>query len=139
VAEAAAAHGLSEDAAALYLMLLALPSPTDRRQADWLGWKPARLKAARAELAATDLVIAGTRPRAGRGLFLPGPWHPMASPHPPVEKWKGEAVGVTERGGLAYGAILPRLPMAELYQAAWRRVRSGDGPRYEELAGRRGR
>jgi hypothetical protein len=139
VSEVAAAHGMSEDAATLYLMLLALPDPTDRRQAGWLGWKPARLKAARAELAGTDLVVSGTRTRAGRGLFLPGPWHPMTSPRPPIEKWKGEALGVTPNGGLMYARMLPRVPVPELFRAAWQRVRAGDGPRYEELDGRRGR
>lgn len=139
VAEAAAEYALSEDAAAVYLMLLALPNPTDRNQAEWLGWKPARLKAARAELAGTDLVVSGARTRAGRGLFLPGPWHEMASPHLPLEKWKSEAFGVTEQGGLAYDALLPRVTVAELYRNAWQRVRAGDGPRYDELTARRGR
>ncbi|MFD0527080.1 hypothetical protein ACFQ1I_07070 [Kitasatospora arboriphila] len=64
VEEAAARHGLGADAAALYLMLLAMPDPTDRNTARWTGWKPARLKAARAELAATDLVVQASRTRA---------------------------------------------------------------------------
>lgn len=88
VAEAAGAHGLGADAAALYLMLLAMPDPTDRNTARWTGWKPARLKAARAELAATDLVVPASRSRAGRSLFLPGGWSEMSSPTLPVEQWK---------------------------------------------------
>ncbi|WP_258177547.1 hypothetical protein, partial [Streptomyces solincola] len=42
VAEAAARHGLSEDAAALYLQILALPDPTDRNCVRWSEWRPAR-------------------------------------------------------------------------------------------------
>ncbi|MYT25883.1 DNA-binding protein, partial [Streptomyces sp. SID7760] len=53
VAEVSEAHGLGADAAAVYLALLAMPDPTDRNVARWTGWKPARLKAARAELGAT--------------------------------------------------------------------------------------
>ncbi|MEU9388370.1 hypothetical protein AB0D38_49055, partial [Streptomyces sp. NPDC048279] len=70
VAEVASAQGLGEDAAALYLQLLALPDPTDRNCARWTGWKPARTKKARAELAAAALVVEAKRPRAGRTLFL---------------------------------------------------------------------
>ena len=91
VAEAAEAHGLGADAAALYLMLLALPDPTDRNCARWTGWKPARLKAARAELAATDLVVEAKRARAGRTLFLPGGWLELQGPHLPLETLEAAA------------------------------------------------
>ena len=138
VTEAAGKLGLSPDAAALYLMLLALPDPTDRNQADWTGWKPARLKAARTELAGAktaegDLVVSGTRARAGRSLFLPGAWHTLKSPHLPLEAWKGALLGVEPDGSVPLGRIVPRIPVADLYAAAWQRVQSGDGPRYNEL------
>jgi hypothetical protein len=139
VAEVAARQAISEDAAALYLMVLALPDPTDRNQARWLGWKPARLKAARTELAATDLVVEGARPRAGRTLFLPGPWHALASPHLPLESWKCASLGVSDEGRVRLGRALPRIPVAALYRAAWQRILDGDAPRYEELASPRGR
>ena len=134
VAEVAAKHGMSEDAAAIYLMLLALPDPTDRDQARWLGWKPARLKAARAELAATDLVVSGTRTRAGRTLFLPGPWFAPDSPLPPLEKWKRQALGVAEDGRVLIGRPLPSVRVSELYRSAWQRVVDGDVPRYDEYS-----
>ncbi|TML33188.1 MAG: hypothetical protein E6G35_00770 [Actinobacteria bacterium] len=51
VAEVAGKLGLSGDAASAYLQILALPDPTDRNVARWTGWKPARLAAARKELA----------------------------------------------------------------------------------------
>ncbi|MBN6056089.1 DNA-binding protein [Nonomuraea sp. RK-328] len=134
VAEAAAAHGLGADAAALYLVLLAMPDPTDRNVARWTGWKPARFKAARTELAATDLVIEATRRRAGRSLFLPGGWTELSAPSLPVEQWKlsmfESCPGVP---------LVPLEPAADLYARAWGRVREGDLPRYEELKVRRGR
>ncbi|BFO18676.1 hypothetical protein SHKM778_50640 [Streptomyces sp. KM77-8] len=80
VTEVAEAHGLSEDAAVLYLQLLALPDPTDRNRARWTGWKPARAKKARTELAATGLVVEAKRARAGRTLFLPCGWLDLKSP-----------------------------------------------------------
>ncbi|MFG3153321.1 hypothetical protein ACGF7W_14940 [Streptomyces sp. NPDC048219] len=131
VAEAAAALGLGEDAAALYLQLLALPDPTDRNVARWTGWKPARLKKARAELAATDLVVEAKRPRAGRSLFLPCGWRDLKSPALPVETWK-EGLYPVPAGQRA----VPALPVPELFARAWDRVRTGDAPAYEELVTR---
>jgi hypothetical protein len=131
VAEVATAHGLGEDAAALYLQLLALPDPTDRNVARWTGWKPARLKKARAELAATDLVVEAKRSRAGRSLFLPCGWLDLKAPALPVEAWKEGLYPV--RGGMR---AVPLLPVPELFARAWARVRAGDAPAYEELVTR---
>ncbi|MFD3696128.1 DNA-binding protein [Streptomyces sp. NPDC058646] len=134
VAEASEAHGLGADAAALYLALLAMPDPTDRNTARWTGWKPARLKAARAELAATELVVTASRSRAGRSLFLPGGWAEMTSPTVPVERWK-----LSLYGPVLHGLLVPGEPAAELYRRAWQRVREGDAPRFEELKVKRTR
>ncbi|MFF6837081.1 DNA-binding protein [Streptomyces sp. NPDC012438] len=133
VAEVAGTHGLGADAAALYLMLLALPDPTDRDTARWTGWKPARLKAARAELAATDLVVTAVRARAGRSLFLPGAWSEQKRLGPPVEQWKLPMYGPF------LCALVPVEPVAELFARAWRRTLDGDVPRFEELKVRRTR
>ncbi|MFH7598903.1 DNA-binding protein [Streptomyces racemochromogenes] len=133
VAEVSAAYELGADAAVLYLALLAMPDPTDRNTARWTGWKPARLKAARAELAATDLVVAGTRSRAGRSLFLPGPWAEPQAPALPVEQWKLPMYATAPGGRPVLGALVPAEPAAELYRRAWTRVREGDVPRFEEL------
>ncbi|MEV7242641.1 hypothetical protein AB0N92_15530 [Streptomyces sp. NPDC093248] len=137
VTEVAAARGLSEDAAALYLQLLALPDPTDRNCARWTGWKPARTKKARAELAATGLVVEAKRSRAGRTLFLPCGWRELKSPALPVETWKEGLYPLSD-----HRRAVPLLPVPELFARAWDRVRSGDAPAYEELttrATRRGR
>lgn len=134
VAQAGEEYGLGADAAALYLMLLAMPDPTDRNTARWTGWKPARLKAARAELAATDLVVSAGRSRAGRSLFLPGAWAEMAAPLLPLEQWK-----LPMYGHRLPGLLVPAEPAADLYRRAWQRVLEGDGPRFEELKVKRTR
>ncbi|MET9356231.1 hypothetical protein ABZY14_25080 [Streptomyces sp. NPDC006617] len=131
VVEVARTHGLSEDAAALYLQLLALPDPTDRNCARWTGWRPARSKKARAELAAMDLVVEAKRPRAGRSLFLPCGWRDLKSPALPVETWKEGLYPVGE----GFRSV-PLVPVPELFSRAWARVRDGDAPAYEELTTR---
>ncbi len=134
VPEAVGRFGLSEDAAVIYLMLLALPDPTDRRQAAWTGWKPARLKKARAELAATELVVEAKRSRAGRSLFLPGGWLDRSAPLLPVESWKAP---LFPESGFRFE--VPGCPVPELYARVWQRVVDGDVPGYEEFKGRGGR
>ncbi len=139
VEEVSERHGLGADAATLYLTLLAMPDPTDRNTARWTGWKPARLKAARAELAATDLVVTAGRSRAGRSLFLPGGWADMPSPTLPVEQWKLPMYGLGAGDRPALGVLVPAEPAAELFRRAWQRVREGDLPRFEELKVKRTR
>ncbi|WP_229406235.1 hypothetical protein [Micromonospora sp. NBRC 110038] len=136
VAEVVAAHGLGADAAAVYLMLLAMPDPTDRNTAAWTGWKPARLKAARAELAGTDLVVAASRPRAGRSLFLPGPWLARGGGQAPIEGWKATLFDLGPDGTAALGVTVPGEPVADLYRRAWRRSCDGDPPRLDAPATR---
>jgi len=133
VAAVAERHGIGADAATLYLQLLALPDPTDRNVAEWTGWKPARLKAARAELAGTDLVVEAKRPRARRSLFLPGGWLALSSPHLPLELWKLPLLIGDGENIDALGTIVPIAPAPQLFTLAWSRVTSGDHPRFEEL------
>jgi hypothetical protein len=141
VAEVAAELGLEGDVAALYLMLLAMPDPTDRNTARWTGWKPARLKAARTALAATALVVEANRPRAGRSLFLPGGWIALPAPDPLVETWKRPLLDdLIGENHAVLGVLAPTRAAAQLYRSAWARVRDGDIPRFEELnLGRAGR
>jgi hypothetical protein len=131
VAEAARVHDVGEDAATLYLQLLAPPDPTDRNCARWTGWKPARMKKARAELAATGLVVEAKRARAGRTLFLPCGWLDLKSPALPVEIWKRDLYPIRD-----HSRAVPLLPVPELFTRAWDRVRTGDAPAYEELTTR---
>jgi hypothetical protein len=131
VAEVGEAHGLGEDAAALYLQLLALPDPTDRNCARWTGWKPTRIKKARTELAATGPVVEAKRPRAGRTLFLPGGWRDLRAPALPLETWKETLYPVSDGS-----RTLPLVPVPELFARAWERVRTGDAPAYEQLTTR---
>ncbi|MCF2127350.1 DNA-binding protein [Strepomyces sp. STD 3.1] len=138
VAEVAARHGIGEDAAALYLMLLAMPDPTDRNTARWTGWGEqrggtARLRAARAELAATGLVLEGSRAKAGRSLFLPGGWTRLANPHLPLERWKLPLYGLLDGESPVLGVVVPARPVADVYREAWRRVVAGEGPRPEDM------
>ncbi|MHC6624954.1 DNA-binding protein [Streptomyces globosus] len=133
------ACGLGADAAVLYLMLLAMPDPTDRNTARWTGWKPARMKAARAELGATDLVVTASRTRAGRTLFLPGGWAEMHTPVLPLEQWKLPLYGLAAGARPALGVLVPTEPAADLYRRAWQRVADGDAPRFEQLKVKRTR
>ncbi|MER5625065.1 DNA-binding protein [Streptosporangium sp. NPDC002544] len=139
LSEAAERYGLGQDAATLYLALLAMPDPTDKNVTRWTGWKPARFKAARAELAATDLVVEAGRARAGRSLFLPGAWTDLKVPNLPLEQWKLPMFDLLGAEGAPLGVAVPIEPAADLYARAWQRVRDGDIPRFEELRVRRGR
>jgi hypothetical protein len=133
LAQVAERHGLGADAATLYLQLLALPDPTDRNVAAWTGWKPARLKAARAELLATDLIVEAKRPRAGRTLFLPGGWLAWKAPVLPLERWKLPLLIGAGEDGTALGSVVPVAPAPALFTLAWDRIVAGDLPRFEEL------
>ncbi|MBF9132428.1 DNA-binding protein [Plantactinospora sp. S1510] len=133
VAEVVAEYGLSADAAALYLMLLAMPDPTDRNVARWTGWKPARLRSGRTELAGTELVIQASRSRAGRALFLPGAWLEQRSPRLPIEQWKIPLFAVPGQPDVPLGLGVPFAPAPEIYRRAWQRIRDGGGPRLEQL------
>ncbi|MEV5433806.1 hypothetical protein [Streptomyces sp. NPDC052701] len=130
VADAAAALGLPQDAAALYLQLLSLPAPSDRDVRRWNAWTPARHKAAAAELVARGLVVQDRRARAGRTLFLPGPWAHAKKPLPPMETWKAPLIGARLSADGSQVRAFELLPgtLPELFAEAWQLVRNGQGP-----------
>ncbi|MFB7175670.1 hypothetical protein ACFCYM_33330 [Streptomyces sp. NPDC056254] len=128
VAEAGAALGVGADAAALYLQLLALARPTDRNVRRWNGWGPARHKAAQAELVAAGAVESGRRARAGRTVFVPGPWTELKAPHLPLESAKLALYGVEVWRGepeMPFLRLLAPVPAHELFAEAWRAARWG--------------
>ncbi|MFI1103932.1 hypothetical protein [Streptomyces melanogenes] len=118
VDEVAAKTGLGADAAALYLQVLALPAPTDRRVRRWNQWTPAHHKAVTAELVESSLVVADRRPRAGRGVFLPGAWAAADKPYHPMETWKAELLGARLIAGKIRSRPLTG-PLPELFARAW--------------------
>ncbi|WP_155369780.1 hypothetical protein [Catellatospora vulcania] len=122
VAEVAAAHALTPEAAAYYLQLLALPDPTDANAARWLGVTTAGLKPLRAALIAAGLVVEARRERAGRAVFLPGGWLNLKAPALPVEAWKAPLLGLRDDTAPPLGTALLGRPVADLFRAAWARV-----------------
>lgn len=136
VAAAQKTLALTEDAAVLYLQLLALAAPTQRDVLLWNGWKAAQYKKAAEELVDRGLVVAGKRPRAGREQFLPGGWEELPSPDVPLESWKIAMYGLVRKtnGKLQapLGWAAPLQPVHLLFAQAWQRVASGDVPALEQ-------
>ncbi|GGT24651.1 MULTISPECIES: hypothetical protein [Streptomyces] len=127
VAEVARTLGTGADAAALYLQLLALARPTDAGVRRWNGWTAARHKAARAELVAAGAVVAGSRARAGRSVFVPGEWTDLKAPHLPLETAKtgphlARVYGKDVHS--PYLRLLAPLPPHELFAQAWEASRT---------------
>ncbi|GAA4894268.1 hypothetical protein ACFPM3_07630 [Streptomyces coeruleoprunus] len=128
VADVAAGLGVGEEAAALYLQLLTLARPTDRAVRRWNGWTAARHKAVQEELAATGAVVTDKRARAGRTVFLPGAWTAPKAPHLPLESAKAALYrSAAANGTSVWGpllALLPPLPLHELFAQAWEESRT---------------
>ena len=134
VADVSAALGLGADAARYWLQLLALHHPADRQVRTWNHWGAARLRQAGADLLARGLVVEARRERAGRSLFLPGGWMPARAPHHPMEAWKAPLYDLdrSDRVRPRLAAVLPLLPLGQVFAGAWRRYRDGDRPGYTE-------
>ena len=129
LAEVAAARGLSRDGATLYLQLLAGPDPTVRRVREWNAWTGAAYERTASELAGRGLAVRARRPRAGRDLFLPGPWEELKAPDLPVETWR-----LRLYEGRPLGRLLALRPLHRLFEEAWRAVAAGRGPGFEEVS-----
>ncbi|GCD92401.1 hypothetical protein [Embleya hyalina] len=128
----AASLTLPPDAAALYLQLLALEAPTDRRVRTWNGWTPTRHRKAATALVDAGLAVADKRSRARRGIFLPGPWAEADKPeYHSMETWKATFLGirlVSDSLTIHFRADIDRT-LPELFADAWERVEQGNGPR----------
>lgn len=138
VAEAAAALGVSEDAARYYLQLLAWPDPTDANVRRWNNWKKADITRAGDELVAADVVVAGKRPRSGRSFFLMGGWIDATAPELPIELWKLSAFAIEPTGYRGVyepqlGIPVAPLPPPDWFAACWERSQGEDAPRFAEL------
>lgn len=138
VATVAKKHKVSEEAAALYLQLLALADPTTANLKKWNDWSAAQITKAGKELLGKKLVLQAKRSRAGRNLFIPGGWEAFKLPHLPIESWKLPLFQVERseslsRPNMPLNRILPLQPIPDLFQAAWKRTLDGDAPGYEEV------
>ncbi|WP_286762794.1 MULTISPECIES: DNA-binding protein [Rhodopirellula] len=126
---------LSEDAATLYLQLLALPDCTAANIKSWNDWTTARFKKAAEQLVDGQHLVSAKRSRAGRDVFLPGGWESLKLPNLPIETWKLPLFGYTNsdrlRGGYASLIVCPRT-LPDQYAKAWQRIEEGDTPKYEE-------
>lgn len=121
------ANGISTDAAALYLQLLALAEPTEKAVLRWNDWKPKQYQAAVAELAKKKLVVQGKRERAQREVFLPGGFSKGVGKNLPMEEWKQQFYSST------LSRNLPLEPLHTLFARAWKLVEAGEGPRFEKV------
>ncbi|OYP33073.1 hypothetical protein [Rhodopirellula sp. MGV] len=135
VKEVSKKRKVSEDAAVLYLQVLALHDPNNNNLKKWNGWTTKQIKAAAAELVTAELLVTAKRSRAGREFFLPGGWEALKAPNPPIETWKLPLFGYENTDALrgSYGDVIvcPRAVHRQ-FEVAWERVCSGDVPSYEE-------
>jgi hypothetical protein len=128
--------GVSRDAAALYLIYLAMLWPTAKNIAEWTGWKAKQLDALNDELVDKDLILTAKRERAQRGHFLPGGWEALKSPHPPLESWKVPLYATRNAEGDVVppmGRLFAMAPFHVLFERAWKRIEDGDLPKYDEV------
>jgi hypothetical protein len=111
------------DAAALYLQLLTLREPTDRNVRKWNRWTPARHRKAADALVDRDLVVRDKRTRAGRTIFLHGPWNEGPAP---IETWKHDlqTAAAAEDGSAPFAWWL----LPDRFAYAWNRARTGPQP-----------
>jgi hypothetical protein len=128
VAQVVKALGVPDDAATLYLQLLALELPTDRRVRTWNGWNTARHRQASAALVTAGVVHPDKRARAGRGIFLPGDWAKARKPLWPMETWKANVSGVRLIGREVRSTPRWTSTLPELFAHVWTLVERGDGP-----------
>ena len=135
VKEVCQIYKIDENAAALYLQILALPYPTNTNVRRWNRWKKKEHDKAIEGLLLADLVLDAKRSRAGRTIFLPGFWEPNKGGKP-IEGWKFGHLDWVDADGewfpirAFYGAILH--PPHVLFERAWQRIKEGDLPTHKK-------
>lgn len=117
VAKVAKAEGVSQEAAALYLQMLALAEPTQKNVTAWNGWTTKQYAAACAELVKKKLVVEGKRERAGRTIFIKGGYTKGDRENLPTEEWKLPFYAGLERN-------VPHEPTHALFERAYKRAQS---------------
>ena len=123
---------LSREAATHYVQLLSMAEPSTKSVITWNGWTASLYKETCVELVRSKLVVEGKRERAGREVFLPGGWEKASKgKNLPSEGWKRSLYHLAH--GAPLSRILPPRPHHELFEAAWKRVVSGDAPKFEEV------
>ena len=127
VKDLAEAAGLDENAAALYLQLLALPNPTKKLVMLWNGWKASEYDAAAQVLVKKKLVVEGKRERAGRDIFLPGGWE-KKSRGVSMETYK---IDTFDR--VSFEEARVTVAPKTLYARAYARYAGGEKPGFEDV------
>jgi hypothetical protein len=125
--------GVSQEAAVLYLQMLALARPTTKNLQLWNGWEARQIKAAAAELVSQGLLLEAKRARAGREHFLPGGWEALKAPELPLETWKLPLYQLpTSPPAFLLNRVLSVRPLGLTFERAWQRIVQGDTPGYDE-------
>jgi hypothetical protein len=86
----------------------------------WNRWTPARHRKAADALVDRDLVVRDKRTRAGRTIFLHGPWNEGPAP---IETWKHDlqTAAAAEHGSAPFAWWL----LPDRFAYAWNRARTG--------------
>lgn len=131
VAKLKEAIGESDEAATLYLQMLALPNPTKKQLLLFNGWKPGQYDAAAAALVKKKLLSEGKRERAGRDVFLPGGWE---------KKSRGismETYKLASFDAVSFDEPTVTVALHTLYSRAFARWSSGEKPGFEDVTKRK--
>lgn len=111
LAQARQQHGLTEDAAILYLLVQRLAEPTPERVQRYLGWSSQQHAQAASELVAKGLLMTAGHSGTPRTLFLPEPVASFERYPAPVEVSKLETYWLVEGQRPILNVPLPVKPI----------------------------
>lgn len=138
VADVVNTLNLPPESARYYLQILALVYPTDVNIRTWNGWKKKDIDHAATPLVEVGLLLEAQRPGAGRSRFLPGGWLEKVPRIVPMETWKAPHYLLwrsTTCRPIVRGCP-PLQSLDQLFATVWERYKTGDIPKYGELATR---